>query len=31
MGLFGKGRRREGELVVGVRIDKCDIKYKEFV
>jgi len=26
MGLFGKGRKREGELVVRVRIDRCDIK-----
>jgi len=26
MGLFGKSRGREGELVVGVRIDRCDIK-----
>jgi hypothetical protein len=26
MGLFGKSRGREGELVMGVRIDRCDIK-----
>jgi hypothetical protein len=25
-GLFGKRKGREGELVVGVRIDRCDIK-----
>jgi hypothetical protein len=25
-GLFGKGRGREGGLVVGVRIDRCDKK-----